>query len=122
MQAVKSQTGPTQTIGMISDQGYTLIELLHPQHNLPVGSLQNFLDGYLKAHPEIEIDYVHGDESIHLLGKEKGNCGFYLPAISKDSFSRQSSRKVPYHVKHSQWAMLKINAFTWNVVGLRFNT
>lgn len=86
MQAVKSQTGPTQTIGMISDQGYTLIELLHPQHNLPVGSLQNFLDGYLKAHPEIEIDYVHGDESIHLLGKEKGNCGFYLPAISKDSF------------------------------------
>ena len=85
-QLVLAQTGPSQKMGLLSAQGFTLIELTQPQHNLPVGSLQNFLDAYLAEHPQTSIDYVHGDDVLSTLGQRPGNAGFYLPPISKSAF------------------------------------
>jgi len=85
-QLVLAQTGPSQKMGLLSPQGFTLIELTQPQHNLPVGSLQNFLDAYLAEHPQTSIDYVHGDDVLSTLGQRPGNAGFYLPPIGKSAF------------------------------------
>ncbi len=55
-----------------------------PQQNLDVGTLQSFLDEYLKAHPESGIDYVHGDAVTRDLGSRKGNMGFLLSVLDKN--------------------------------------
>ena len=53
---------------------------------LPVALLQNYLDGFLKDHPESEIDYVHGEKTLLELANEKGNVGILLESIPKHSF------------------------------------
>ncbi|MDO4465681.1 MAG: DUF1015 domain-containing protein [Bacillota bacterium] len=54
------------------------------QSRIPVEILQTFLDQYLLEHPESTIDYIHGDDVINSLGREKGNCGILLTAIQKE--------------------------------------
>ena len=49
-----------------------------------MGTLQNFLDQWLKEKKAKKIDYVHGEDAICELGSHKDNCGFYLPAMQKD--------------------------------------
>ncbi len=83
---VAKSTPTTQRFGMIQTDSYILVELDQPIHNLPAGSLQQFLDLFLKSHPDTKIDYVHGDETVDELGSKPGNIGFFLPPISKNSF------------------------------------
>jgi hypothetical protein len=80
---VEHNLNPVQSIGLIGSQGYTLIELGETGSNLPVGSLQDFLDVFLKNGGAERIDYVHGVEVVCSLGAKPGNAGFYLPAMPK---------------------------------------
>lgn len=48
-----------------------------PQHPLPM--LQRFLDDYLAAHPEAEIDYIHGDEALRKLVATHPNAVGFMP-------------------------------------------
>lgn len=72
-------------------QGFTVqwgeekrvIRVMDPSSNLPVGTLQNFLDSYLGQNGG-RVDYIHGEEAVDALSREKGNMGFYLPAMEKD--------------------------------------
>lgn len=75
-----------QCFGMISKGGYSVVELTAPKCNLTVGSIQEFLDIYLKENSDADIDYVHGEDILEKLSKEPGNLGFYLPPIKKDNF------------------------------------
>lgn len=50
--------------------------------NLAVGTLQKFLDDYLKKFGG-RIDYIHGDEIAETLGKQEKNIAFLLPAMEK---------------------------------------
>jgi hypothetical protein len=43
--------------------GFGVIEVANPETNLPVGTLQNFLDAFMKGKGAREIDYVHGAEA-----------------------------------------------------------
>ena len=74
---------PVQAIGLIDRQGYTLIELGGTGSNLPVGSLQGFLDAFLQGGGAERIDYVHAAEVVCSLGAQPGNTGFYLPGMPK---------------------------------------
>lgn len=62
-------------------EGYICIK--NPKSNLAVGSLQLFLDEYLKKNPG-KIDYVHGEDVTINLGKKEGNISFVLPAMKKE--------------------------------------
>jgi uncharacterized protein (DUF1015 family) len=84
--AVLDETREGQRVGLITPNMYYVLRFEDPIHNLPVGTLQEFLDQYIQDHPEAEIDYVHGDDVLEKLGTEPGNMGFYLPAITKDNF------------------------------------
>jgi len=83
---VRLAVAPKQRFGLVTPDGYTLVELSQPTHELAVGSLQDFLDAYLADHPDAEIDYVHGEEPVVRLARQEGNCGFLLPAIGKSTF------------------------------------
>lgn len=65
-------------------EGHTgFVTVPNPKVQLAVGTLQAFLDQYLKEHGG-EVDYIHGDEVTDTLGAKPGNIGFKLPAMGKD--------------------------------------
>lgn len=52
----------------------------------PLRALQDFLDAWLKAHPEAKIDYIHGDETLRRLADRSDAlglmpCGFEKAAL-----------------------------------------
>ncbi len=63
--------------------GITRILRIKPQAKLPVGTLQPFLDDFLKSHPEAKIDYIHGEEVVYDLCKTSGNAGFLFKGMEK---------------------------------------
>jgi len=73
----------TQIIGVASSQGYGFLEFATSTSNLPVGTLQPFLDEFLKHGGAEKIDYIHGEEVIYSLGQMPGNIAFYLPGMNK---------------------------------------
>ncbi len=55
----------------------------NPTSLLPVGTLQAFLDDYVKAHAGVEIDYIHGVESTKKLASGKNAVGFLFRGMGK---------------------------------------
>ncbi|MDO5397267.1 MAG: DUF1015 domain-containing protein [bacterium] len=51
--------------------------------NLPVGTLQRFLDEYLKKNGG-EIDYIHGDDVVRDLTKAENTIGFMVDRMEKN--------------------------------------
>lgn len=51
--------------------------------NLPVGTLQKFIDAYLEENGG-EVDYIHGAEVISKLASEDNAIGFIVDAIDKN--------------------------------------
>jgi hypothetical protein len=83
---VDRQQGREHAIGVVTPQGYGVFFVSEPPSNLPVGTLQSFLDSWEKRGGFERIDYVHGAAVAVRLGSQAGNMGFYLPAISKGDF------------------------------------
>ena len=75
--------GEGHTIAYTWSGGKGFITVPEPKVQLAVGTLQNFLDAYLKEHGG-EVDYIHGDAVTDELGAKPGNIGFKLPAMGKD--------------------------------------
>ncbi len=73
-------------IGLIRPDGCFIIAVADPPSNLPVGTLQLFLDDLGQHGGFDKIDYVHGADVTLRLGAQPGNAGFYLPAIAKSDF------------------------------------
>lgn len=64
--------------------GDTLKEIaVNPTAKLAVGTLQTFLDDFLKNHPEAEIDYIHGEDSLKKLASRKNALGFLFDGMQK---------------------------------------
>jgi len=59
--------------------------MTRPTRSLPVGTLQDFLDEYLLSHPEAEIDYIHGEETLKRLSMAPDSVGFLLPPMRKEA-------------------------------------
>lgn len=51
--------------------------------NLSVGSLQDFIDDYLSRNSG-EVDYIHGEDVVKKLCKDKNSIGFILPCMDKN--------------------------------------
>ncbi len=62
------------------------ITVTEPEAQLPVGTLQNFLDDYIAKHPKARVDYIHGaDEALALADARPDAVAFLLPPIRKES-------------------------------------
>ena len=83
MAIVDEAAEPWHQIGMITAEGFKLVEVRKPEDNLPVGTLQRFLDSFMENDGAEKIDYVHGTEVLFGKGQVENNVGFYVPGIDK---------------------------------------
>ena len=75
--------GEGHVIAYTHSGGTGHITVPQPKVQLAVGTLQAFLDEYLKANGG-EVDYIHGDDVTDERGAKPGNIGFKLPAMGKE--------------------------------------
>ena len=54
-------------------------------HALDIGCLQNFIDGYIKTHPGVICDYIHGEDALRTLSAAEGCLGFICSGVDKAS-------------------------------------
>lgn len=78
--------GGSHAFGVVTAAGFNVAYVLQPPSNLPVGTLQTFLDDWGARGGYDRIDYVHGEEVTVRLGTQPGNVGLYLPAMAKGDF------------------------------------
>ena len=83
---VDSSAGGGQKVACVSAAGALVISFPRPRAKLAAGTLQDFLDPFLKAGAGRSIDYIHGTESLLSLGTREGNLGLYLPPVDKSGF------------------------------------
>jgi uncharacterized protein (DUF1015 family) len=55
-----------------------------PISQLTVGTVQAFLDEYVKSHKEATVDYIHGIESVRSLASRDGAVGMLFDGMGKD--------------------------------------
>lgn len=61
------------------------ITVTEPAAQLPVGTLQNFLDEYIISHPRVRVDYIHGADEARQLAEEREDAvAFLLPHMGKE--------------------------------------
>ncbi|MGN1113886.1 MAG: DUF1015 domain-containing protein [Oscillospiraceae bacterium] len=69
---------------IVTEQGKeTELYIHNPQSKLTVGSLQQFLDQYIKEKGG-KVDYIHGTDVVKELSQQDNTLGFLLPDMSKD--------------------------------------
>ena len=71
-----------QKIEYVYDGKDEIVYIKNPKSNLAVGSLQMFIDEYIRQHGG-SVDYIHGDDVTKNLAREEGNIGFLLPNMKK---------------------------------------
>jgi len=81
----------TEAVGGDDVQRFTVIDSdgerelsVKATAKLPVGTLQTFIDDYLKDHPNVKIDYIHGEDVTRSLCREEGTLGFLFEGMGKD--------------------------------------
>ena len=70
-----------QSFYLVKDGKKTLWSVINPTANITVGSVQNFIDGYLAANAG-KVDYIHGEDVVLELSKAN-NIGIILDAMEK---------------------------------------
>ena len=73
-----------QVIEWVTGDRSGKLTVLHPTQHLPVGTLQDFLDAYVAAHPEVTVDYIHGVDSTKQLAQQQNAVGFLFDGMQKD--------------------------------------
>ena len=77
-----NKDGNGQKVRVITDNLNEDWYIENPKSNIAVGSIQMFLDEYLKDHKG-KIDYIHGEDVTTELGSKEGNVGFIFDAMEK---------------------------------------
>ena len=81
-------TASEQTVRCIHGERAEDVTFAHPHQQLTVGTLQAFLDEYVKAHPGTEVDYIHGEDSLAALSARDDAVGFLFDGMEKDQLFR----------------------------------
>ena len=55
-----------------------------PTAKLAVGTLQTYIDRFLKQNPNTKVDYIHGENSLRELAKAPDTLGFLFDGMRKD--------------------------------------
>lgn len=77
--------GPqAQEIAVVYEGKEVTLSIEGSPYKLAVGTLQAFLDGWLSAHPQARLDYIHGEDTVRTLVAGEGAVGFLLPTPERD--------------------------------------
>ena len=77
-----NEEGKGQKFELIYKDYDKVLYIENPKSNIPVGSIQMFLDEYLKDHKG-KIDYIHGEDVTKELGSKENNVGIIFDAMEK---------------------------------------
>lgn len=74
-----------QRVEWVSGDRYGTLQIPTPAVALPVGTVQDFLDGYMKAAPNgAYIDYIHGEETARSLANRSDAIAFLFDGMAKE--------------------------------------
>lgn len=77
-----------QSVTVVTGDDTETLEIPTPEQQLTVGTLQHFLDTYLKNHPEASVDYIHGEDSLRTLAASENAVGFLFDGMKKTDLFR----------------------------------
>lgn len=74
---------PAQSVICVHGETEETVEIPTPDKQLTVGTVQDFLDVYAASHPEVRIDYIHGEQALRTLSAPEGAIGFLFDGMHK---------------------------------------
>ena len=74
---------PAQSVVCGYGETEETVEIPTPDKQLTVGTVQDFLDVYAASHPEVRIDYIHGEQALRTLSAPEGAIGFLFDGMHK---------------------------------------
>jgi len=77
-------TGKAQSVTAVTEAGQKTVYFTNPTHALTVGTLQEFIDAYIAAHPGVKCDYIHDEASLIALSQRPGCVGFLFDGMAKE--------------------------------------
>ena len=77
--------GDGKEVEMIQNSVHKTIQLKDIPGELTLGILQYLLDEYRSNHPEMTMDYIHGEKSLEKLSQQPSSVGFLLKGIDKNT-------------------------------------
>lgn len=82
-----NEDGNGQYFELVTKDMNKKLYISNPKSNIAVGSIQIFLDEYLKENNG-KIDYIHGDNTTRNMGMEENNIGILFEAMPKEELFR----------------------------------
>ena len=82
-----NEEGKGQYFELVTKDIDKKLYITNPKSNIAVGSIQAFLDDYLKCNSG-KLDYIHGDETTRNMGKEEKNVAILFEAMPKEELFR----------------------------------
>lgn len=79
-----SGNAEAQVFDVIVGNSVKQIRAEHPKAQLTVGTVQNFLDEYVKAHSEVTVDYIHGEDTVKALAQKENTVSIIYDGMTKD--------------------------------------
>jgi hypothetical protein len=76
-------TAEPQKIEYIYGNQKGILVVPAPKQQLTVGTLQIFIDEYIKSHNGAKVDYIHGEDSVKALAQKPNSIGFMFDGMSK---------------------------------------
>ncbi len=76
--------GEGHVLTCVTRSGKKDITVPNPAAQLAVGTLQGFLDEWMKEHKKVGIDYIHGEDVVEELSRRPDAVGFLLPPMGKE--------------------------------------
>jgi len=77
-----------QTITCVGLGNDRMLEVTSPVQQLPVGTLQTFIDDYIGKHEGVTVDYIHGEDSTRKLAERDDAVGFLFEGMGKSELFR----------------------------------
>lgn len=72
-----------QKIEIIAGDRRETVLAEHPVSSLAVGTVQQFLDQYVKCNTACEVDYIHGEANVASLAHKPDSVGFLFEGMTK---------------------------------------
>ena len=73
-----------QSFGIVFGEREEALVAKAPRAQLAVGTVQTFLDEYVKMHAGVTVDYIHGVEVTKSLAKKENTVGILFNGMTKD--------------------------------------
>lgn len=72
-----------QKIEIVVGDSKEIVLVERPTSSLAVGTVQQFLDQYVKLNSSCEVDYIHGEANIEALALKPNSVGFLFEGMTK---------------------------------------